>query len=155
MGDDFILFHRAMKTIYRLAKSHAAVAVRDDTVCISRSTRPASSVHRDRSKRMISPRHSRIPKLARAGRRSSDSSQRVELSLSQSISPTSRASLRSDVSHLFIQEARLRPNSRLRVWSIKILVRWFDNRPMTGVTHTCRTHVSPPWIRGNKLSTVI
>ena len=90
--DQVILFHRAMKTIYRLAKAHAAGAGRGDSDCVSRPTRPASSVHHDRLKRTIAIRRSYTSKHAKDGSRSSASSPNVKLSLSQSSTPASRAS---------------------------------------------------------------
>ena len=91
-GGDFILFHRAMKTIYRLSKEHSAVAVREPVVCISRPTRPTASVFRDRLKRAISIRQTFSPKLSKAGSRPTAISPKVKLSLSQSSTPSSRAS---------------------------------------------------------------
>ena len=90
--DQFILFHRAMQTIYRLAKAHASGAVRGDSDCVSRPTRPAPSVYRDRLKRTISISQSYTTKHAQASSRSSASSPKVQLSPSQSSTPSSRAS---------------------------------------------------------------
>ena len=88
--DQFILAHRAMQTIYRLGKCHTAGACRDDSDCASRSARPASSVFRDRLGRAISFRQSFVRKRAKAGDPSDVSSMKVELSLIQSSTPSSR-----------------------------------------------------------------
>ena len=88
----FILFHRATQTIYRSAKAHDAGAVRGDSDCVSRPTRPAPSVYRDRLKRTISISQSYTTKHAQASSRSSASSPKVQLSPSQSSTPSSRAS---------------------------------------------------------------
>ena len=93
--DSFILLHRAMQTIYRLAKSHDVGAVRGESVCVSRSKRHASSLHHDRLERTISIRQSYTSKRAKASNRSSDSSPMVKLSLSQASTPSARASPRS------------------------------------------------------------
>ena len=87
----FILAHRSTQTIYRLAKSHSAGAVRGDSDCVSRSTRPASSVYRDRLERAISITQS-YTKHAKGGPRSEDRSARVKLSLIQSSTSSPRAS---------------------------------------------------------------
>ena len=154
-GGEFILFHRAAKTIYLLEKPHAAVAVRDDAMCISRPTRPSSSVHHDRSKRMISIRNSCIPKLSRAGGRASDGPPRVKLSLIQSSTPSSRASLRSDVS------LPASPGGELA--SQRSFEGLVDRDPSAMVrhppddwsdSHVSNTQVSPSWIRENKIPTV-
>ena len=95
--DQFILFHRAMQNIYRLAKSHDAVAGRDESDRVSRSTRPASSVIQDRLGRTISVRQSMVGKHAKAGHLPDDRSANVRLSLSHSGATSSRASPPYDV----------------------------------------------------------
>ena len=64
VDDRPILFHRAMKTKYRLAKPHAADVVRGESVSASRPTGPASFAHRGRLKRTIAIRQSLISKHA-------------------------------------------------------------------------------------------
>ena len=151
--DQFILFRCAIQTIYRLAQSLAAGAVRGDSDSVSRSTRPASSVFHDRLKRAISIRQSYVRKHARAGNRPDASSPRVKLSLSQSSTPSSRASQ---------QESGLLPSTKvlrsaltllLRREAITILVRMFFHRPTTVVSPLRHRPNSPRWVRVNKLST--
>ena len=139
------------QTIYRLAKSHSAGAVQGGSDCVSRSTRPASSVFHDRLERAISIRQSYVRKRAKAGSRPEASSPRVKLSLSQSSTPSSRASR---------QESGLLPSTKvlrsaltllLRREAITILVRMFLHRPTAVVSPLRHMPDSPRGIRVNKL----
>ena len=53
---EFILFHRALQTVYRLAKTHSVGADPMTSDWLSRSTRSATSVFSDRLKRSIAIR---------------------------------------------------------------------------------------------------
>ena len=76
-GGQFILFHRAAKTICILAKPHAADSVRGDPDCIAPSKRSASSVFHVRLGRTVSIRQPFMP-----GNRPDASTPGAELSLS-------------------------------------------------------------------------
>ena len=93
----FVLFHRAMQSIYRIAKSHSAVAGLSESDRVSRSTRPAFAVLHDRLKRTISVRQSLVSKHAAAGHLSGDSFPKIRISLSQASAPSSCVSFRYDV----------------------------------------------------------
>ena len=79
--DSFILFHRAMKAVYRLSKPHAETFAKGER--IDRPARPASSVYHDRLKRSIAVREVSISKSSKAGASSKASSPRAKLTLSQ------------------------------------------------------------------------
>ena len=152
--DQFILFHRARRNIYRLAKSHSASAVRGDSDCASRCTWPASSVFHDRLKRAVPISKTFKPKHATAGTRPTTSSPRVKLSLSQSSTPSSRVSPKESCFSLRIKVSSSTRSPRLMREMATILVRISPHRPMTVASPLCRTHNSPQWSRGNKLLTL-
>ena len=81
--DSFILFHRALQTVYRLDRLHSAGAEPKVSDWLSRATRHATSVLSDRLKRSIATRQV-APSKRRPGASSSGSSPRVKLNLSQS-----------------------------------------------------------------------
>ena len=90
--DEFNLFHNAMQSVYRLAMAHSADSPRGVNDFGSRSARPASSMLHDRVKRSCAIRQICSNKLPK---RKSSGPPRVELSLSQSSTVSSRSSFPS------------------------------------------------------------
>ena len=94
-GDPSIPFSRSAEAIYRSAKAQSPGAERVGPDGVSRPARPASSVLLGRLGRAISIRRPYTTKHAKAGSRPSIGFPMVKLSLSQSSTPSSRASPRS------------------------------------------------------------
>lgn len=106
---DFILFYRAMKTIYRLPKEQSAVAVRGPTVCTNRPIRPAASIFHDRLKRTISIRQTFPPQTIEDWKSARRYLPHRETSMSLSTTPTPRASSGSSSSPPAYSGIRLEP----------------------------------------------
>ena len=92
-GDSFVLFHRAMKSVYRPSKLHSEATVRGER--LGRSTRPASSVLHDRLKRAMDVRSLTSGKFHKAGAKPRHNSPKVKMTLSQSSAVSTDSSHRS------------------------------------------------------------
>ena len=93
--NEFALFHRAMQTVFRHAGAHSADANTGVDGIVSRSTRPASTIFPDRSKRSVAIRNQYSNKFLKAATASKPGPPMVMLSLSQSITISSRSSIPS------------------------------------------------------------
>ena len=149
----FTLFHRAMQTVFLLARARSADANTGVAGIASRSTRRDSAIFPDRLKRSISIRLACANKFPKAATASKPGSPRVKLSLSQSSTISSRSSIPSTSQPALVGDQSVRHPSD--AWSLEPHDTGLapplsdDGR---GVSPQSRTLVCPPRNKGIVLS---